>query len=269
MRVFIRLVAIALVLLLLLGVAAALFLDRGARIAVEKGVTYALAVPTTAGSVSIRPMQGSVALAELDVDNPPGFSESKFLSLENATVHVTLGSLMDDVVEVPSLELTGIHLRLEGRGLKTNYGAILDNLKRHGSGEKQPEPDADEQGTQKRFLVHDLVIRDVQVEGDFTLDSPLGQLASTKGAVTLPEIHLTELGNGESLTLAELTEKILRALLEAAAKGDVPGFSGDVANDLKNSLSGFEEKAKELEKGFQDVLEGFGKKKPPEEPRKQ
>ncbi|HUR29145.1 MAG TPA: hypothetical protein VM509_13230 [Planctomycetota bacterium] len=261
MRVVIRLVAIALVLLLLLGVAAALFLDRGARIAVEKGVTYALAVPTSAGSVSIRPLQGSVALSKLDVANPAGFSESKFLTLGNATVHVRIGSLMGDVVEVPKLELDGIHLRLEGRGLKTNYGAILDNLKRHGGGEKK-EPDAEEQGTQKRFIVHDLLIRDTQVEGDFTLDSPLGQLANTKGAVTLPEIHLTELGNGESLSLPELTEKILRALLEAAASGNVPGFSGDVAKDLKNSLSGLEEKAKGLEKDFKDVLEGFGKKKP-------
>jgi len=260
MRVVIRLVAIALVVLLLLGVAAALFLDRGARIAVEKGVTYAMAVPASAGGVSIRPMQGSVALEELQIANPAGFSDKKFLKLGQATLHVRLGSLMKDVVDVPSLELSGIVLRLEGRGTSTNYGAILENLKRLGSGDGKKAPAPEEQGTQKRFVIHDLTIRDTTVEADFALDSPLGQLANTKGAVTLPVIHLTEVGNGESLSLPELSKQILTALLQEAASGNVPGLSGDIAKDLKGNLSGIEQRAKEIGKGLEDVFKDLRKK---------
>jgi hypothetical protein len=45
----------------------------------------------------------------------------------------------------------------------------------------------------------------------------------------------------------------------------VPGFSGDLADDLKKSISGLEEKAKSLERDFKGVFEGFGKKKPADE----
>ncbi|MEO6708441.1 MAG: hypothetical protein ABI054_14400, partial [Planctomycetota bacterium] len=249
-----------LVLVLLLGVAAAFYLDRGARIAVEKGVSYALAVPTTAGSVSIRPMQGTLGLEKLHIANPPGFSDQAFLKLDQASMHLSVASLLKDVVEVPSLELSGIQLRLEGRGLKTNYGAILENLKRLGGGGGADKPDADQQGTQKRFVIHELWIRNTSVEGDFTLDSPIGNLGNTKAAMTLPEIHLTEVGNGKSLTLAELTEQILRALLEAAASGKVPGFSGDLAKDLEKSLSGLKDRADELAPGLGDALKDVFKK---------
>ncbi len=260
MRFVIRLVAIGLLLLVVLGVAAAFLLDRGARIAVEKGVSYALAVPTTAGSVSIRPLQGSVGLADLSIANPKGFSDQSFLKMDKAAMNVRLSSLMSDVVEVPSLELSGINLRLEGRGAKTNYAAILDNLKRLDTpADPNKQPDLNTQGSQKRFIVHDLTIRKVTIEADYALDSPLGNLASTKAAVSLPEIHLKDVGNGKSLTLAELSAQILQALLQAAASGNIPGLSGSVAKDLKSNLSGLEVKAKEIEKEVKDALKDLGK----------
>ena len=114
MRFVFRLFGFGLLALILLVVAAGFFLDRGARAAVEKGVSYALGVPTSAGSVSVRPMQGSLGISELAISNPAGFSEHAFLRLDKAALSVQLSSLMKDVVEVPSLELSGIQLHLEG-----------------------------------------------------------------------------------------------------------------------------------------------------------
>ena len=258
MRFVFRLFGFGLLALILLVVAAGFFLDRGARAAVEKGVSYALGVPTSAGSVSVRPMQGSLGISELAISNPAGFSEHAFLRLDKAALSVQLSSLMKDVVEVPSLELSGIQLHLEGRGAKTNYGAILDNLKRLGSpAGTKPSPPSAEQGTQKRFIVHDLLIRNTTVEGDFSLASPLGNLANTKTAVNVPEIHLKDVGNGKSLSLPELSAQILKALLEAAASGNIPGLAGDITKDLQQSLSNLEKQAHEIEKGVEDALKGL------------
>ena len=47
-------------------------LDRGIKVAVEKGVTFALAVPSTAGSVKLHPFSGFVGLetAEPEIHRP-------------------------------------------------------------------------------------------------------------------------------------------------------------------------------------------------------
>jgi len=208
------LVAVALMVVAVFGVA--LLLDRGVALAVEKGATHALAVPVTVGSVSIRPFRGSVGLTELCVANPAGFSAQPCLALGAGSIQVEMSSLMQDTVEIPSLEFSAVHLRLEGRGTKTNYGALLDNLKRLDSGAGgKPEAQTTDEGSQKRFIVRELVIRDVVVEADYALDSPLGQLASSHTQATLPEIRLSNLGNGESMSLAQLSAQIFRALIAA------------------------------------------------------
>lgn len=268
MRILRRLLLLALVLVLLLGFAGALLLDRGAALAVEKGATRALAVPTEVSSVTIHPFRGSIGLADLSVANPAGFSEQPCLALDAGSMQVDMSSLMKDTVLVPSLELSGVRLRLEGRGTQTNYGALLENLKRHDSGEPgKSQPETTDAGSQKRFLVRELVIRDVIVEADYALDSPLGQLASSRTQVTLPEIRLHDIGNGKSLSLAQLSAEIFRALIAAAASGQLPGISGDIASDLRRSLEQFKSGAdgsgglkqlgRDLESGVKDAAKGL------------
>ncbi len=258
MRFLLRFFVIGMLLLVGLGFGAAMFLDRGARIGVEKGVTFALNVPCTLDSVSIRPLDGSVALSELSIANPEGFSDQPLLGMEAASLQVSMSSLLDDIVEVQKLELTGIQLRLEGRGLKTNYGAILDNLARFESGEKQPKPDSEDSKPGKRFMIRELLIRNATVTADYALDSSLGSLGGTNATVTLPEIRLTDLGNGQSLTIEELSTKIFRALIEAAATSNTPGLSGDLAKDLQRSLSGLGGVDLGSEKGVKEILKGVG-----------
>lgn len=267
MRTLRRLLLLVGVLLLLAFFAGAMLLDRGAALAVEKGATRALAVPTEVGSVSIRPFRGSVGLSDLSVANPQGFSAQPCLALGSGSMKVDMSSLMKDTVEVASLEFSAVRLRLEGRGAKTNYGALLENLKRmDGDDPGKPDPEGADEGPSKRFIVRELLIRDVQVEVDYALDSPLGQLAASNARVTLPEIRLRNLGNGESLSLAQLSAEIFRALIAAAASGQVPGISADISSDLKRSLEQFKSGAvdagglkqlgKELETGAKDAMKG-------------
>lgn len=254
-RTLLRLLLVCVGLLVLLGIGAFLFLDHGAKLAVEKGVSSALAVPVTADSVSIKPFAGSVALAGLSVSNPPGFSQSPFLDLRAASLQVTLGSLMKDVVEVPRLELSGIHLRLEGRGTKTNYGALLEHL--DGGEPKEPKKEPKPGGGEgKRFLIRELVIRDVTVDADYALEGSLKKLSGAQATATLPELTLKDIGNGEGLTIRQLSARILRALLEAAGSGKLPGLSADLSENLKKSLSDYGARAERLKSEVGGALEG-------------
>jgi hypothetical protein len=259
---FKRLVLLVLVLLAVLFGGVALLLDRGVAAAVEKGASHALGVPTTVDSVSIRPFRGSAGIDGLSVANPAGFSEQPCLALGHAGLELAISSVMKDTIEIPLLELSDITLRLEGRGTKTNYGALLDNLKRVGgdSGSGKPDSKPEEGGTSQRFIVRELVIRGVSVELDYAVDSPLGKLAQTNSRVSLPEIRLNNIGNGESLSMAQLTAEIFRALMEAAASGNIPGLSGDIAKDLQRGLADLKSSAKDLgkqlENSAKDLLRG-------------
>jgi hypothetical protein len=255
MRSFLRLLAFAAVLLVLLAVGALYFLDRGAKAAVERGVTHALSVKTTVGSVSVRPFAGTLDIEGLRLANPEGFSSNAMLELGSAGMEVGLGSLMEDVVQVPKFELSGIHLRLEGQGAKTNYGTVLGRLK--GGGETKPAPPeggAKEGG--KRFIVKELVIRDTTIVADYTLHESLGKTGSASGRIEVPEIRLQDVGNGKPLSVPELTLEIFRALLDAAASGKLPGISAELSQDLQKDLSELGDRARELGKEVEGALGG-------------
>ncbi len=257
MRLILRLLLVAFFVLLALALALYLLLDRGASAAVEKGVSYALAVPASVGGVKLHPFDGVIGIEDLSISNPAGFSDRPMLGMKLGLLHVRMSSLMGELVEVQSFELDGIHLRLEGRGTQTNYGVIQKNLARLGGGAGQGDrPAVEEPGSQKRFVIRDLVIRNTTVEVDYALDPALGKLGSGAASATIPELHLEDVGNGKSLSIAELSSEIFKALLEAAASGKIPGLSGDVVKDLAKSLAEHPENAVEIGKGVESTLKG-------------
>ena len=261
MRFLLRLVGIGFVLLLVLAVGGLMLLDRGAKAAVEHGATRALSATTTLSSVSLRPFAGSLDLEGLRVGNPPGFSDRAMLELGGASMQVSLASLWADEVEVPRFELSGLHLRVEGQGLKTNVGAVVEGLKSGGAPKPAPAPgDADrpkdgQEASAKRFVVRELVIRDVRIVADYSISESLGKSAAAS-EITVPEIRLSNVGNGKSLSIEELTLEIFKALLDAAAAGKLPGLSAELGVNLKRDLSDLKDKARDIGKEAEGALKG-------------
>ncbi|MFI4882942.1 MAG: hypothetical protein ACIAQU_10200 [Phycisphaerales bacterium JB064] len=259
MKKLLKIAAIALlplIGLLVLGVVLAwVYIDTLAERGVERGATYALGVPTALGSADVGVLSGSVELSGLEVSNPEGFSADHFLTLDSTEVDVSLGSLTSDVVEVPTLVLSGIDVRLERTLEGANYKVILDNLKRfEGEEKKEPEPEG------KKFVIRSVQIRDVKVHVDAVpVEGAIGELATAE--VTVDEVTLHDVGSGaEPMSLAELTAVILKAILASAVDiggdilpEDVLGELGDQLADMLDlsemgvgSIEGLTEKAAEL-----------------------
>ncbi len=199
-------------------------IDSIAKAAIERGSTYALGVQTTLASADIGILSGEFAMSGLEVANPEGFESDHFLQLGEGFLAVSLGSLREDTVEVPTLALTGIDINLEKRGGKANYKIITDNLKRFESedpGDEGAQADAGEPG--KRFVVHEIIIRDVNVKVDIGL---------TRMEVPIEEVRMTEIGS-ESMTTAELTNRVVKMILAAIVKN-----GGQLPADLVNELGG-------------------------------
>jgi hypothetical protein len=253
--------------LLLVGLALAVLavgalyfgLDAAVRKAVEKGGSMALGVPTHLGGAALSPFGGELTLNDLEIENPPGFEEeTPFLTLARAHTAVDLGSLREDVVRIELVELDGVGILMQRRGGESNYGVILDNLSASGEGK---EPEGEGQGV--RVNIARVVIRDIRADFDLL---PLGGEV-TRAVVTIPEIVIEDLGNSdEGASMAEITARVVEALLQATlqAGGKVlsPELLGDLAEGLGKlgvdtiDLGG--DVLQSVGEGAGDVLEGLG-----------
>jgi hypothetical protein len=220
------LVLVVVVLAVLVGVLFAI--DSIAKAGIERGATYALGVETTLDSADVGVLRGDFSMRGLDVANPEGFDRDHFLQLGEGYVSVTLGSLRQDTVQLPTLTLSTINMNLEKKGGDSNYKVILENLKRF-------ESDKEEGGEQepgKQFVIQEVVIKDVNVEVDiFGIGGDLN-----RARVPIDEIRLTNVGSGGSDT-SEVTNVIIKAIL-AAVMANAADLPADLVNDLGGHMEG-------------------------------
>jgi hypothetical protein len=175
---------------------------------------------------------GRVAMADLNVSNPPGYKSPHFLEMGEGRVGVSLGTLMEDKVVLPELTLSGIRLNLEHLKGKANYKVIIDNLKRFESGEK-PADAAEEEKGGKQFVIEKVTINDVRVEVELL---PIGG-DLTRVPVIIPRIELENVGSGgDGIKLAELTSVILKAILTTVVQQAGDRLPGDIAGELTAGL---------------------------------
>lgn len=233
------------VLVIVLFVAALMYINTIARKAIEAGGTYALGVQTTLGSASVGIFSGTFAMSRLHIANPQGFQGDHFLKLGDGGVAVSLGTIMKDVVEMPSLTMTDLSVRLEKQSGKSNYGVILDNLKKLQSGQ-QPQP-ASQGGTEKKFIVNELAIRDIKIHAELLgAPGPAGAVLNPVGTFDIPigEIRLTNVGKtgtgvgGTGVTMKELAGIVVQAVMAAAVEKGGGILPADMLGELQNGLGG-------------------------------
>jgi hypothetical protein len=227
--------AILLVVIVLIGaVVAFVYVDSIAKAAIEKGGTYALGVNTTLGSADIGVFSGDFAMNSLKVANPEGFKSDSFLSLGDGSVKVSLGSLREEVIELPRLSLDALTVNLEKKDGQANYDVILANLKRFESADDGGAPTEEAGG--KKFVIREVVISNVVINAEVL---PLGgELSTVK--VPIDEITMKNVGEsgvkGSGLTLGELTALIVKTVFAAAIENGAGILPADLMNGLTDQL---------------------------------
>jgi len=223
-------VVVAIVVLLVVGVGIALLMvDTLARRGVARGASYALAVPVSLNSADVGVMSGQFEMSGLEVENPEGFDAPHFLMLNSGGVTVSLGTLLNQTVNLPRLDLAGMDVHLVRSGGKSNYGVILENLKRFESGEKK-EPS---KGAGKTFVIDRVQLTDISVH---VKALPVGGEATTLD-VAIPEIVLTDVGAGERgpVRLTTLASAIVKAVLQSTAQVG-SGLPDAIRSELQGGL---------------------------------
>jgi len=238
--------AVLIVVLLVAGVFAAVAsINTLAKKGIEKGGTYALGVPTTLDGASIGLFSGELGLSGLKVGNPDGFKAPHFMTLGEGEVAVSLASLREDTVRVPRFTLDTIDVRLERKSGSSNYGQILENVKKVTGSDTEPAPQP-QQDSGKKFVIDELLIKDVTVTLDMLgLDGPAGAIVGDATRVTVPikEIKLSHVGQtgtgvkGSGVTISELASLIVEAVLAATVEQGGGLIPGDILGDLQGRLA--------------------------------
>lgn len=243
--------ALGLVLLFVLGVVVVFMsIDSIAKRAIEKGGTYALGTDTSVSSVSVGVFKGEFSLSSLKVANPTSgekFASPHFLTLGKGATAVSLSTIRQPTVEIPTLTLNDIDAYIERKGSATNYGTILDHLKQVTGGDK-PAPAATDE---KKFVIHELKLTNITIHVDVSaavLPGGLGSVGDAVGSmtkVTIPieKIELKDVGKtgeglgGSGVTMSQLSGIIVKAVLDAAARNGGGLIPGDLLGDLNGKLS--------------------------------
>jgi len=233
-----------------------LFLDAAVKKGVETVGPMLTKVDVKLGSANISLLSGSGKLSGLVVGNPEGYKTPSAISVGSASLALKPASVFSDKLVIRSINVQAPEITLETDLRGSNLKKILANLEETtgGSGnEKTPTTPQTEEKANKKLQVDEFVISGAKVKVSIT--GLLGQTAT----VQIPEIRLAELGTGpEGITVAELTKRVLKAVLDSAIQAAGPAVSdlSKIAGDLTKGLT--TELGKGSTGGVEKITKGVG-----------
>jgi len=201
-------------------VAVKLFAGGAVRMAVETAGTKALSVGVELDGAGLSLLGSSVSLRDLTVANPAGYQHNTLLKLSRGDIEVQTRSLLTHEVLIRDMQLDGMDLVLEQRGLGNNLQDIIKAAKR------KSEPSG------KRLYVDNLELKNVTVNVKLL---PLPGKADTM-TLKLAPIKMTDLGRNEKLDVTALTSKIILAVAGGIAEQGADELPKEMISGLTTVL---------------------------------
>jgi hypothetical protein len=164
---------------------------------------------------------GSASVKGLVVGNPEGYQAPQAISIGLAEVGVNPFSVLSDKIVVRSVRVESPEITFEGGLGGDNLSKIMDNVNAVAKAGGPPSANTNAIARAggkpgKKIEVDDFLITGAKVHGTLAL---FGGKNVTIPFLTLPDIHLTNLGKGgDGLTPTDLTHAVLKAIITAAVK---------------------------------------------------
>ena len=266
------------VLLLLLLAAGGLYYykDAAVRAGIIAGSDQVLGSDSTRlDSASIDLFGGGLALRGLKLNNPDGYRKPHFFQVDSVDVEVSLGSLLEDRIVVPRLDLDGVELVVESYVDEKGPHLNLLTIKRQLASSGTNQAGGDRDGSGKKFIIETLRVRDMKVTGVMTIPGA----GSWPLDLAVPAFGIDGIGEKKNgVVLAELVVIILDAVIDKAiemiesdgserrkvlgdAKDVLKFFGGGLKQAGLDSALGKRLLDEAVRKGLGDLLGGKKKKK--------
>jgi len=211
-------VVITLVVLAIIGIIiASAFLGDIVKKGVETVGPQITKVSINLDEVHLSLLTGSATVKGLMVGNPEGYQSPHAISVGLIAVGVNPQSVLSDKIVLRSLHIESPEITFEGGLSGNNLSKIMDNLNASArttppTGTGSTNPTAPSKPS-KKFEVDDLSITGAKVHVSLT------NLGGKETTLTLPTIHLTNLGkNQDGITATELSRSVFNAITTATIK---------------------------------------------------
>jgi uncharacterized protein involved in outer membrane biogenesis len=226
-KIFLSLVLILLVLVVAGGIAISFFLGPIVKTGMETVGPKITQVSIKVDAVNLSLLTGSAEVKNLVVGNPAGYQAPQAIRVGSAAVGVNPLSVLSDRIVIRSVRVEAPDINFEGNPFSgNNLNTIMKNVNaatRSGGPATTNATAKTAQKPAKKLEVDDFLITGAKVNFNGT-------------TLSLPDIHLTNLGKGtDGITATELTRRILDALTTATIKA-VAGATADLGKDLGKSF---------------------------------
>ena len=192
-----RLLIIFVLLMVVCTVVIAKLLGPIIKTGVETIGSQVAGVPITLEHARVSPFRGGANLKGLVVGNPEGYKSPSAFELGEVDVKVNLASLTTDTIEVERIHIKAPAFTYEGSLKGSNISKLLEQLE----SEEKPEPQKEttpveekskNQGPGKKVVINDFLLADA------TVKLTLKELGGKTMDLTLPQIHLTDIGKNSA-----------------------------------------------------------------------
>lgn len=223
-----------------------LWLGPVARPVANRVASSVLKVDFDLGRLSLNPYTGRLVVGDVRIANPPGYAESRAVTLGELNMSVDLASVFTDRIHLREVTLRDCfvsylyggenevdnltQLRMNAAGGKAAYEAARAREEAADATAPEGTPAADEavsDAPARMFVIDRLEISGVRVKFQML-------------TIPVPPITLTDLGKkSNGLMLAELTAQVWDAILKGATQaGDGAAALGGLINAAADQLGG-------------------------------
>jgi len=222
-------VIVVIILVVLAGIN--VFADLALKIGIETAATRALNVGVSIGDIDLSILGGKLNIANLSINNPPGYQHDKLLEMKSCKVQVSVASLLSDTIKVRQFNLDGIDLVIEQKNITNNN--IRDVINTISSQrEKQRGPDKEAAPPGKNIQIEKLRIANVAVKAKLL---PVPGKVDTV-TLKLSPIEMNNLGTDSKMDTVELSRKILLALADGVAREGAGVLPKNLTDTMKSAL---------------------------------
>lgn len=249
MKVVETVVLLVLIIVVLAIIGFSLYGENMIKKGVETAGTKALKVAVKLDNLNLSLFKGAVGINGLTVANPQGYEHQTLLELQSGNITTKLKSLMSDTVQIESINLDGVSVSIEQKGLSNNLQDILNAIP------KTDEPAATSDKPSKKLHIKQLKISNVKVNVKLL---PVPGKADTI-ILELEPIEMSNLGSDDKMTTAKLAKEVVLAIAKNIAKKGAGLLPDDMLNNMNTSINQAAEMGKAaIEEGQKAVEEGKG-----------
>ena len=229
-------VGIVAVLIVVGLVVVVVMLNSIVRVAVEKGSTKSLQIPTTLGGAKLGLLSGDVSLTNYEVASPEGFDAPHMLSLGSLAVDTSYKKVFGEPVAIDAIRIDKPQLVLEFKGMKSNLKAVADKLSSGTGGDQTPAK------TDPNAKPMKLIIDKLDISGA-TVVLKTDMLGGKEYTIDVPALSMAAIGNADGNKNGEEVGKVVsqvisRLTLEAQKSGKMPPEISAILNTDLNALVG-------------------------------